>query len=188
MADIFQIDYAPTEAEIKIMLSSGNWQSLFGRDYASLKQNVGSNIKATNGNTTTISGLNVRLTEAEGKLTIVIERVDQIETEFDAHVASNSAHGVVGDNVGSGNYCTTTKGGVVLLGGSVSNASSSSASIPSAVAAAPAAYDQAYAQSQTDAINGLITAASSILSATNGAVSTINALLSTLRTAKHIQP
>lgn len=188
MAKIAQIDYFPTEAEIKKMLMSGNWQMLFSRDYSGVKQSVTSIIGATDQNTKDIAALDVRLTTAENKITVIIGRVDVLELELDEHVAARSAHGADGNIVGTNNFCQSAVGGVVLLGAAVANASNPGASVPSGVGPAPATYDQAYAQAQTDNINSLINSVSEVATMANNALVTLNSLLASLRAAKHIQP
>lgn len=68
-----------------------------------------------------------------------------------AHTGSSSEHGVNGDNVGTGDYAQAAVGGVVNLAAEIDELTYSAVS----VGAAPAAYDQAYAQSLADAINAM---------------------------------
>jgi hypothetical protein len=61
---------------------------------------------------------------------------------------------VTGDNVGTGDFAQTAIGGVVLLADLVADVAATTTVIATAdVGAAPAAYDQAYADEQTDLIN-----------------------------------
>lgn len=79
------------------------------------------------------------------------------------HTTSNSQHGVTGVNVGSEDYCQALVGGVVLLAGAVSDLSAITVNIGQA----PATYDQAYAQSVTDAVNSLASKQSDIINKVN---------------------
>jgi len=185
---IGSIDYAPTEADIKRMLTSGNWQALLSRDYAGVKQSVGSTINQTNNNSVSIEQLDGRLTTAEGQIVQIIGRVDELEAGLDTHVADRSAHGATGNIVGTLDFCTTAIGGVVLLGGAVPNAYNPGASVPSGVGPAPATYDQAYTDEQSANINGLINSVAEVATMATNAINTLNALLAALRAAKQIAP
>ena len=70
--------------------------------------------------------------------------------EIDTHTQSNSAHGVTGNNVGTGDYAHELVGGVVLLASNIAELTSYSAQ------AAPAAYDQAEEQAFRDDVQSEI--------------------------------
>jgi len=80
--------------------------------------------------------------------------ITTVTNNFNAHDASNSEHGVTGDNVGTGDFAQTAIGRVVLLADLVADVAATTAviAIPD-VGPAPVAYDQAYADEQTDLIN-----------------------------------
>ena len=76
--------------------------------------------------------------------------IEDLQQELGDHIASNSEHGVAGDNVGTQDFCTASIGGVVLLAGLIADL------IPIATVdllAAPVAYDQTYTQLVTDLTN-----------------------------------
>lgn len=79
------------------------------------------------------------------------------------HTSSNSQHGVIGNNVGTEDYCSLTAGGVVLLATEVAELTYT----PITIANAPATYDQAYAQAQTDAIKSVSTQLSALYDKVN---------------------
>ena len=79
------------------------------------------------------------------------------------HTGSNSQHGVTGNNVGTEDYCSLTVGGVVLLATEVAELTYT----PITIANAPATYDQAYAQAQTDAIKSVSTQLSALYDKVN---------------------
>lgn len=62
------------------------------------------------------------------------------------HENETSAHGVIGNNVGTEDYCTDSIGGVVLLAANISELTTYSAP------AAPAAYDQTEEQAFRDGV------------------------------------
>lgn len=101
--------------------------------------------------------------------------VEQVEQGLNNHVSSNSQHGVTGDNVGTENYAQELIGGVVLLAANIAQLTNNTIN----VGLAPAAYDQAYAQSQTDAIN-------SLASKQNDIINKINELIQGQITAKQM--
>ena len=80
--------------------------------------------------------------------------ISDLTDVVNAHISSNSQHGVTGSNVGDEDFCTDTIGGVVNLMALVSDAVVSVTDITTVdLSAAPAAYDQAYTQLQSDLIN-----------------------------------
>lgn len=197
-----QSDYYPTESEIMRMLSQNSWRMMFARDYAAIKGNISATVTAAEGNAESIESLDARLDTVELQIVGIIGRLDTAESEIDTlqldvaqaaddladHVAAQSAHGASGDIVGTNDYATASVGGTVLLGAAVANANPSAVTPPTALAAAPAAYAQAYAQSQTQAINDLSTAVTSLVTDLNSVVTQLNALLVSQRAAKQIAP
>jgi DNA-binding ferritin-like protein (Dps family) len=128
-----------------------------------------------------IAAIDIRLTTAEGEIVT-------LRTDFDAHIAEESAHGATGNIVGTDDYASSSVGGTVLLAASVADAATSTVTPPAALAAAGAAYVQAYAQSQTDAINALSTALAQLVLDHNALKTQFNALLASERTAKQLAP
>lgn len=197
-----QSDYYPTEAEVMRMLSQNSWRMMFARDYAAIKGNISAAVSATEGNTETIESLDARLDIVQGQITVIIGRLDTVEAEIDTlqldvaqvaddlsdHVTAQSAHGANGDIVGTNDYATASVGGTVLRGAAVANAIPSTVTPPTALAAAPVAYTQVYAQLQTQAINDLSTAVSTLVTDLNATVTKLNALLASQRAAKQIAP
>jgi len=80
--------------------------------------------------------------------------IDEGAANLDTHEALTAAHGVTGDNVGTEDYAQTAIGGAVLLADLVADVSATTTVIATAdVGAAPATYDQAYADQQTALTN-----------------------------------
>lgn len=197
-----QIDYFPTESEIGQMLASANWQRFFTKDYAALKGNVANTVAAAEGNADTldvltdrVDAIDLQIVEIIGRLDTADGEIDTLQTDLadltdtvDTHIAAESAHGATGNIVGTDDYCTSSVGGVVLLGAAVADATPSAVTSPAAVAAAGAAYAQAYAQSQTDAINALSTAVTQLVLDLNAVTTQLNSLLASERTAKQLAP
>jgi len=199
MANILprQVEYIATESDMRQQVGK-ILSDRFIKDYVAIKQNIGASIDQTNANTETIETLDGRLDVAEAQIVSLDSRVDAAESDISAldgrvdtvetnltnHVNAESAHGANGNIVGTGNYAQAGVGGVVLLANPVANATPVSTTPPIAVASAGATYSQAYAQSQTDAINALRQNVIDLVAANNALVSVINQMLSTERTAK----
>ncbi len=110
--------------------------------------------------------------------------VDLIQDTLADHINATTAHGATGRIVGQLDYCTATTGGVVLQAAAQADATANTTTPPAALGAAGAAYSQAYAQQQTDAINMLITNVSDLKTTVNALVTVVNNILATERTAK----
>lgn len=108
-------------------------------------------------------------------------------TAISDHINSDSAHGVTGNNVGSGDFATSLVGGVVLLASLVSDAADSSAVVSIAdVADAPATYDQAHIQSIVDLANDTKSKHNQLVLDLNNSISVINAIIQSMITAKQM--
>jgi hypothetical protein len=183
-------NYVFTEAELQRVLG-GKFPDQFIKDYIAGKANAEALLATIDANTADIEGIQLQLTAINGQITVINGQIVTLQTDVSAvtsslnsHIAAQSAHGATGDIVGTLDYCTATVGGVVLLATAVGDAAETTTLPPSAVAAAPAAYNQTYAQSQTDAINALINNITDLANALNSAVDVINSSLVTERTAK----
>ncbi len=114
--------------------------------------------------------------------------IDEVDSNLDTHEALTTAHGVTGNNVGTENYAQTAIGGVVLLADLVANVSATTTVIATAdVGAAPAAYDQAYADQQTDLINECKAKINSLINNdVNDLITQFNDLLQQMKDAKQM--
>lgn len=128
--------------------------------------------------------INAELVSLDGRLDTAEAEIDTLQADLTAHVDAQSAHGASGDIVGNLDYAQLAVGGVVWLAPAVGDAVDSATVPPAALGAAGAAYNQAYAQSQTDTINALITNVTDLQNALNAAIDIINSSLATERTAK----
>ena len=119
----------------------------------------------------------------ETNATNIQTNADNLQT----HEDDTSAHGVTGSNVGTEDYAETAIGGVVLLAALVANAIDSTATINTAdLGDAPASYDQAYAQSQTDLINETKAKHNQLVTDLNSSISVINSTLAAMVAAKQM--
>ncbi len=183
-------NYVFTEAELQRVLG-GKFPDQFIKDYIAGKANTEALLVTIDENTADIEDIQLQLTVINGQITVINGQIVTLQTDvsavtssLNAHIAAQSAHGASGDIVGTLDYCTAIVGGVVLLATAVGDAAETTTLPPSAVGAAPAAYNQTYAQSQTDAINALINNITDLANALNSAVDVINSSLVTERTAK----
>lgn len=183
-------NYLLTEQDVSRALQ-GAVPAVFVKDYVAGKNNASSmlaqidentaDILVINGQITTING---QITTINGEILVINGQISTLTTNLNNHVAAQSAHGSTGDIVGTDDYCTASVGGTVLLAAAQANASTATITPPVALGAAPAAYNQVYAQSQTDAINTLITNVSDLRTTLNALVGVVNNMLATERTAK----
>ena len=133
-------------------------------------------------NTESIKEVGFRLAQVSSDVsdnTIAIQantdNIAQVTTDLSDHESASTAHGSTGEIVGTDDYCTEILGGTVNLAALIADLTPVSIS----VASAPAAYDQAYAQQQTDAINSLATSVNDI-------ITKVNAILDGQKTAKQM--
>lgn len=190
MANLRLQNYIFTEAELQRTLG-GKLPDQFIKDYIAAKTNNQALLEAIDKNAVDIeqlfldlaatdaalAALDVRVTNAEGE-------IDTLQLDLTNHIAAQSAHGASGDVVGNLDYAAASVGGVVWLATAVGDAVDSATTPPSSVAAAPAAYNQAYEQTQADAINDLIGNVIDLQNALNSAIDVINSSLVTERAAK----
>lgn len=190
MANLRLQNYIFTEAELQKTLG-GKLPDQFIKDYIASKTNSTALLEAIDKNTVDIeqlladladtndavAALDVRVTAAEGE-------INTLQTDLSDHIADVVAHGSTGDIVGNLDYATAAVGGVVLEAVAVADAGTATITPPAALGAAGAAYVQAYAQSQTDAINALITNVTDLRNFLNSAITVINSSLASERGAK----
>lgn len=136
-----------------------------------------------------ISAIEIRVTTAEGEIDTLRIDLDQLRLEFDTHVAAQSAHGATGDIVGTDDYAQPALGGTVFLAAAVANAAASTVSVTSPNAtAAPAAYNQAQAQSVVTLANEMKGDINTLVDNFNALTTQFNALLASERAAKQLAP
>jgi uncharacterized coiled-coil protein SlyX len=113
--------------------------------------------------------------------------ITSVTNAFNTHNSSSSQHGVTGVNVGTEDYCTLVIGGVVLLCDLVDDAieSTQTIALPD-IAAAPAAYNQAYIQTLANMANDTKLKHNNLVTDLNNAVTQINDLLAKLKAAKQM--
>lgn len=115
--------------------------------------------------------------------------IDELESELVVHIASDSAHGVTGDNVGTLDYASAGTGGVVLRAVKVTDAVDSTVSVDSPdAAAAPIAYDQAQIQTIVTLANETKGDVNQLVTDVNAAILKINAFLLANQNAKQMAP
>jgi len=175
--------YVVTEEGLRKLIGT-QWPEQLVKDYLASKNTAQQFVDAINKNSDDIAVINGQITTINGQIVVINGQISTLTTNLNNHVAAQSAHGATGDIVGTDDYCTATVGGTVLLAAAQANASTATITPPVALGTAPAAYNQAYAQSQTDAINTLITNVSDLRTALNALVGVVNNMLATERTAK----
>ncbi len=168
--------YVVTEEGLRKLIGT-QWPEQLVKDYLASKNTAQQFVDAINKNSDDIVTIN-------GQIVVINGQITTLTTNLNNHVAAQSAHGAAGDIVGTNDYCTASVGGTVLLAAAQADASTATITPPTALGAAPAAYNQAYAQSQTDAINTLITNVSDLRTTLNALVGVVNNMLATERTAK----
>lgn len=129
-------------------------------------------------------------TEIDANTTGVATNASNITTvtdNFNTHDASDSEHGVTGDNVGTGDFAQTAVGGVVLLADLVADAVASTVSVDSPDAtAAPATYDQTQAQTVVTLANEMKGDINQLVSDLNDAITQLNDLLQQMKDANQM--
>lgn len=205
--------YYVSETDIRQLMLLANFppqfSNLFTRDYAALKNDVGSTearlstaeseiqviIVRLDDHDTYLASLDNRLDTAEATLLDHDLRIDQAETDINDlqddladHIADRTTHGATGNIVGTGDYCTAVVGGTVLLASAVTNAVQSSVSVTSTPNSAGVAYVQADAATWVAMLNELKTDLNTLVSDTNAAIAQLNALLAAERAAKQLAP
>lgn len=194
MASLPYGDYVPTEADL-FKLVGDTWPERLRKDYIAGKFSTDQLLQLINANIKSIEDLELALQTltdefttfegvVNGKFVVIDGQIAGITLELDTHIAAQVAHGSTGDIVGNLDYAESSVGGVVWLASAVGDAVDSATTPPSSVAAAPAAYNQAYEQTQADAINDLIGNVIDLQNALNSAIDIINSSLATERTAK----
>lgn len=177
------IKYILTESELQ-RLTGGQWPERLVKDYIASSVNEETINGEVGDVTAEVVALKVRVTTAEGEIDTLQIDLTALTTTTNNHIAAQSAHGAIGDIVGTDDYCTPTVGGTVLLAAAQANAVASAVTPPAALGAASATYVQAEQQAQSDAVNALIANINTLKSDLNAAITVINNMLATERTAK----
>lgn len=190
MADLRLQNYIFTEAELQKTLG-GKLPDQFIKDYIASKANSTALLEAIDKNTVDIEtifadlvDINTELAGLDARVTTIEGDVAALQSDLTDHIADTETHGSTGDIVGNLDYASSSVGGVVLEAVAVADAGTATVTPPAALGAAGAAYVQAYAQSQTDAINTLITNVTDLRNFLNSAITVINSSLASERGAK----
>lgn len=152
--------YYVTESGIASLLKlSGlpaSFQNQFTQDYAALKRDT-SDIGILISELTVrvdqsevdILALDSRLGAAEGsiislgsRLTTAEDNIATVTFNLNTHTSATSAHGAIGNIVGTNNYCTSVLGGTVLQASAVAAATASTVNMTQSANAAGVAYSQ----------------------------------------------
>lgn len=112
--------------------------------------NIGTNTTNIGTNTTNIGTNTTNIGTNATNIGNNTTAIGQVASDLNNHEILDSAHGVTGDNVGTGDYCSLVLGGVVDLAALVADLTQI---VTADIGAAPAAYDQTYTQSVTDLTN-----------------------------------
>lgn len=177
--------YYVSESDVGALLKTSGlpaeFQRLFARDYVSLKESA-------LGSTDSLSGLTIRVDDAEDSLTLTITNLSALTTAYNAHAAATSAHGASGNIVGTGNVATAITNGVVKLASAVADQAASTVSVTNTPNAAPAAYSQVDAATWVTLLNELKTDVNQLVLDLNALTTKVNDSLATERTALQRSP
>lgn len=115
---------------------------------------------------------------------VVLQLMDVADNLY-THIGANSAHGAIGDIVGSGNFATSVKGGAVLLADAVADSTGSSVSVLSPDASsAPLVYTQSQIQELVTLTNELKADLTQAVADLNDVAAVVNDILASERLAK----
>lgn len=193
-----QINYLPTESELR-QIFGASMPDAFIRDYTSVKRNVLQASQAVDENTTSVAALTIRVNTIDGQIITIsgqlntlsgqvlglTTQVTTINNTLSAHISAQSAHGAIGDIVGTDDYATASVGGTVLLAAAQVDAVVSTVAVTAPNAsAAPATYTQAQMAEVVTLVNELKADLTQTVADLNAAIAVINGSLSTERTAK----
>lgn len=133
---------------------------------------------------TSVVNLTLQASDFADRLTLVETDLSSVITDLASHEAQQSAHGATGDIVGTGDYCTLTTGGTVLMAAFLGPSPTSTLLVTSTPTAPSAAYVQTEAVSWVAVINELKTDFNALVDAHNALVGKLNAVISTQKDAK----
>lgn len=173
MADVTELSLQTLNLSAKQITQATGWPDFMTNDYLTnfqnsviLSQTADSNI---------------------GSIEQNAQNIQQNKDNLTDHEADTSAHGVTGVNVGTEDYAQSLIGGVVLLMDLVTDANTSIQTIvlPD-IAAAPAAYNQAYIQTIADMTNDIKLKHNQLLIDMNAAILQLNDLIAKSKTSKQM--
>ena len=160
---------------------------IIARASGDLESQVETNTVNIQTNTDAITANTENISDNSDDIETNAENIATNATNLTNHESSTSAHGVTGDNVGTEDFAQSAIGGVVNLAVLVADAVSSATEITTAdIGTAPVAYDQAYAQEQTDLINECKSTINALVTDTTSAINQLNALLLAEQNAKQM--
>ncbi len=110
-----------------------------------------------------------------------------VSGDLSDHELDDSAHGVLGWNVGTLDFAASLTGGTVLLAQSVSDAAVATVKITTSdIGSAPIVYDANYAQEQSDLINECKAKINGLVDDVDSIKTQLNAFLASNKTAKQM--
>lgn len=176
MADEFKTVF-DLQRNDPIVDSNGVMTLVFAQKITDLVDNTTTTPEAIDENAAAIS-------VNSGNISTNATNITVVTNNFNTHDASDSEHDVTGNNVGTGDFATTSVGGVVRLAALVTDAAVTTATITTAdIGTAGATYSQAYAQEQTDLINEEKAKINTLITDVTSAVTQLNAFLAANKTA-----
>ncbi len=123
------------------------------------------------------------------QISLNVTAIGDVTTNFNTHNASNSQHGVSGNNVGTLDFATSGTGGVVNEAVNVADAVASTVSVTSPDApAAAATYSQADTQANVDLTNELKADVNTLTANLNSAITQVNEILTAMQNANQMAP
>ena len=175
-----------------IVEENPGWSQRMVNDYFSKQSNINSLAKITDvdGEQIIINRDNIAVLQGEMiALTIIVTKntadIIIVQDNLDTHEASDSAHGVAGDNVGTLDYCSSLIGGVVLLAANVADAAVMTTEITTSdISTAPATYSAIYTATQTFLLNECKAKINTLITDIESIKTQLNEVISTSKTAK----
>ena len=177
-----------------IVEENPNWSNRMVNDYFSKQSNINAlaELSDTDADQIIINKENIVILQQQMvDITVAVTEnaaaIVVVQDNLGTHEASDSAHGVAGDNVGTLDYCTPILGGVVLLAVNVADAAvlATDITLPDLLTA-PVAYNSVYATQQSAMANECKAKINDIITDIENIKTQLNAVLASTQAAKQM--
>ena len=164
----------------KAIKQGTSWPDFMVEDYLTMFENL--IILATSDDSVI-----VKVDKNTADIIINKDAITLVKGDLDTHEANDSAHGVTGDNIGTGDYAQAAIGGAVLLSSLVDDAIDSTVSVDAPDASvAPAAYNQVQIQELVTLSNDLKSDVNQLTTDLNAVVTQLNDMIAKSKLAKQM--
>ena len=150
MADKFTNSITSLNLSASNITSLTGWPDIMTDDYLTNLQNFVEMARNSDDLIDEVEQNAVNITTNTANITTNADNIIIVADDLSDHELLNSAHGVTGGNVGTGDFAQPVVGGVVFLAGLISDLTQI-ATVD--IVVAPVAYNQVYTQSVTDLTN-----------------------------------